>query len=145
MIKCNLDCMFLHDICDQYCNLFKGYKHCDKTECKVLDLLKENELLKEQISYLEDNLQVARKDNEQLQDTLAKEIEDFITEQPHTSLQFLANAQLKKEIEQLKVQNMKMRGCINCKHYHEYDGNAKDYYICELDECDNLSNWEIQE
>lgn len=48
MIKSNLDCMFLHDVFDQYCNLFKGYKHCDKTECKVFDLLKENEQLKAQ-------------------------------------------------------------------------------------------------
>ena len=52
MIKSNLDCMFLHDVFDQYCNLFKGYKNCDKYDCEVLKILKENEQLKAQIEKM---------------------------------------------------------------------------------------------
>lgn len=46
MIRDNIDCPYLHDIFDQYCNLFKGYKNCDKNDCEVLQILKENEQLK---------------------------------------------------------------------------------------------------
>lgn len=36
MIRDNIDCPYLHDIFDQYCNLFKGYQNCNKSDCKVL-------------------------------------------------------------------------------------------------------------
>lgn len=45
MIRNNTDCPYCHDIFDQYCNLFKGYKNCDKRDCEVLRILKENEQL----------------------------------------------------------------------------------------------------
>ena len=84
---------------------------------------KENEQLKARVSYLEDNLRVARKDRERLQDDVAKGIEDFIKEKPATSLHLLANKELreeleklKKENEQLKIENVKMRCCGNCSH-----------------------------
>lgn len=44
-LRDNTDCPYLHDIFDQYCNLFKGYKNCDKCDCEVLKILKENEQL----------------------------------------------------------------------------------------------------
>lgn len=88
-------------------------------EC-VEFLEKENEKLEHQVSYLEDNLRVTRKDREHLQDTLAKEIKDFITEQPFTSLRFLANEQLKQENEKLKQQIEKMKCCGNCKFQDMY-------------------------
>lgn len=47
MIRYNTDCPYCHDIFDQYCNLFKGYKNCDKSDCEVLKILKENEQLKD--------------------------------------------------------------------------------------------------
>ena len=53
MIRYNTDCPYCHDVFDQYCNLFQGYKHCDKTECKVLDLLKEKEQLKQENEQLQ--------------------------------------------------------------------------------------------
>lgn len=50
MIRNNTDCPYLHDIFDQYCNLFKGYQNCNKSDCKVLEILKENEQLKQQLN-----------------------------------------------------------------------------------------------
>ena len=52
MIRSNTDCPYCHDIFDQYCNLFKGYKNCDKSDCEVLKILKENEQLKAQIEKM---------------------------------------------------------------------------------------------
>ena len=67
------------------------------------DLEKENEELKRQVSYLEDNLRVARKDREDLRDSVANGLEEFIKEKPHTSLGLLANKAVKEENEQLKA------------------------------------------
>lgn len=52
MIRSNTDCPYCHDIFDQYCNLFKGYKNCAKSDCEVLKILKENEQLKAQIEKM---------------------------------------------------------------------------------------------
>lgn len=52
MIRDNTDCPYLHDIFDQYCNLFKGYKNCGKNDCEVLKILKENEQLEQQIEKM---------------------------------------------------------------------------------------------
>lgn len=51
-LRDNTDCPYLHDIFDQYCNLFKGYKNCDKRDCEVLKILKENGQLREQIEKM---------------------------------------------------------------------------------------------
>lgn len=77
------------------------WKAVDELE-HIADLKKENEQLEAQISYLKDNLRVARKDRERLQDDVAKGIEDFIKEKPATSLRFLANKELKEVIEKQK-------------------------------------------
>lgn len=71
----------------------------------IADLEKENEELKAKVSYLEDNLRVARKDREHLQDDVAKGIEDFIKEKPATSLRLLANKELKEVLEKQKQEN----------------------------------------
>lgn len=88
-----------------------------------LDLKQENEQLKARVSYLEDNLRVARKDRERLQEDVAKGIEEFIKEKPATSLHLLANKELreeleklKKENEQLQIENKKLQCCGNCTH-----------------------------
>lgn len=80
------------------------WKAVDELE-HIADLEKENEQLKAQVSYLKDNLRVARKDRELLQDDVAKGIEDFIKEKPATSLYLLANKELKEEIEKQKQEN----------------------------------------
>ena len=61
-------------------------------------LVKENAELKEKVSYLEDNLRVARKDRENLQLDVAKGLKEFVKDYPATSLRYLAN---EKYIEQL--------------------------------------------
>lgn len=58
MIRYNTDCPYCHDIFDQYCNLFKGYKNCDKSDCKVLKILKENEQLKQGLSLYKKALEL---------------------------------------------------------------------------------------
>lgn len=52
MISDNIDCPYCHDVFDQYCNLFKGYKNCDKNDCEVLKILKENEQLRQQLEKM---------------------------------------------------------------------------------------------
>lgn len=61
-------------------------------------ICKENAELKEKISYLEDNLRVARKDRENLQLDVARGLKEFVKDFPATSLRYLAN---EKYIEQL--------------------------------------------
>lgn len=80
------------------------WKAVDELE-HIADLEKENEQLKAQVSYLKDNLRVARKDRERLQDDVANGIEDFIKEKPATSLRLLANKELKEVIEKQKQEN----------------------------------------
>lgn len=58
MIRYNTDCPYCHDIFDQYCNLFKGYKNCDKSYCEVLKILKENEQLKQGLSLYKKALEL---------------------------------------------------------------------------------------
>lgn len=68
-------------------------------EC-IESLEKENEELKQQVSYLKDNLRVARKDREVLQDAIANGLENVIKEQPFTTLRFLADKKVKEDYEQ---------------------------------------------
>ena len=67
------------------CEKYKSYKD-------------ENAELKEKVSYLEDNLRVARKDRENLQLDVAKGLKEFVKDYPATSLRYLAN---EKYVEQL--------------------------------------------
>lgn len=89
------------------------------------NLREENEQLKAQISYLEDNLRVARKDREHLQDALAKEIKEFITEQPFTSLRLLANKELKENIKNLRE---KLFNLLSEYEIGNYDNNIHQFY-----------------
>ena len=61
------------------------------TENRCDTLEKENAELKEQVSYLKDNLRVARKDREDLQLDVAKGLKEFVTDYPATALRYLAN------------------------------------------------------
>lgn len=60
MIRDNTDCPYLHDIFDQYCNLFKGYKNCGKRDCEVLKILKENEQLRKMNNEQKETLKKVR-------------------------------------------------------------------------------------
>lgn len=48
------DCPYLHDVCDQYCNLFKGYQNCKQKECEVLKLIQEKKMVEEQLKAVLD-------------------------------------------------------------------------------------------
>ena len=88
MIRDNTDCPYLHDIFDQYCNLFKGYKNCDKCDCEVLKTLKENEQLKQELLIYKDAI-------------CNRECAEVWEE----------SERLKKENEQLKQQKKTMKEC----------------------------------
>ena len=65
---------------------------------RIAELEKENAELKEKVSFLKDNLRVARKDREDLQLNVAKGLKEFVKDYPATSLRYLAN---EKYVEQL--------------------------------------------
>lgn len=71
------------------------------------ELEQENAELKEKISYLEDNLRVARKDRENLQLDVARGLKEFVKDFPATSLRYLAN---EKYIDQLTKAKEILRG-----------------------------------
>lgn len=104
-------------------------------------LKEENETLKKQVSYLEDNLRVARKDREELRDAVANSLVDFIAYKSHTSLRLLADKEVQEENEQFKQQIEKMKCCNNCKHsYHDR------YHTLQcLCNCINFDKWELAE
>ena len=130
-----------------------AYGGLSSKKCYVLgyvdgakEMQKENEELKQQVSYLEDNLRVVIKDIEYLRDSVANRLKEFIKEKPHTSLVLLANKEIKEENEQLKAQIKKMQKCLICIHFKVYNERSdNEYYACELKECNNLYKWELAE
>lgn len=72
-------------------------------------ICRENDELKEKISYLEDNLRVARKDRENLQLDVARGLKEFVKDFPATALRYLAN---EKYVEQLTNAKEIIKGLI---------------------------------
>ena len=66
-------------------------ENLDKAFKTIAELEKENAELKEKVSYLEDNLRVARKDRENLQLKVGKGLKDFIKDCPYSALKLYAN------------------------------------------------------
>lgn len=99
------------------CEKYKSYKD-------------ENAELKEKVSYLEDNLRVARKDRENLQLDVAKGLKEFVKDYPATSLRYLAN---EKYIEQLT----KAKELIE-----ELSSSLSVVGECEEEECELLNQAE---
>ena len=58
---------------------------------KYTQLEEENAELKEKVSYLEDNLRVARKDRKNLQLKVGKGLKEFIKDCPYSALKLYAN------------------------------------------------------
>ena len=94
------------------------------------ELKKENAELKEKVSYLEDNLRVARKDRENLQLDVAKGLKEFVKDYPATSLRYLAN---EKYVEQLT----KAKELIE-----ELSSSLSVVGECEEEECELLNRAE---
>jgi hypothetical protein len=74
------------------------------------ELEKENAELKNQVSFLKDNLRVARKDRENLQLDVAKGLKEFVKDYPATALRFLAN---EKYVEQLTKAKVALRKVVD--------------------------------
>lgn len=81
-------------------------------------ICKENTELKEKISYLEDNLRVARKDRENLQLNVAKGLKEFVKDFPATAIRYMAN---EKYVEQLTKAKGIIRDLLSCLYSVEYD------------------------
>ena len=75
-------------------------------------ICKENAELKEKVSYLADNLRVARKDREDLQLKVAKGLKEFVKDFPATSIRYLANEKYVEENDKLKETVAKMNNVI---------------------------------
>ena len=99
-------------------------------EERIAELEKENAKLKEKVSYLEDNLRVARKDREHLQLDVAKGLKEFVKDYPATSLRYLAN---EKYVEQLT----KAKELIE-----ELSSSLSVVGECEEEECELLNRAE---
>lgn len=81
-------------------------------------LEEENVELKNQVSYLEDNLRVARKDREDLQLDVAKGLKEFVKDYPATALRYLAN---EKYVEHFDKAKDIIRDLLSCLYSVEYD------------------------
>ena len=76
-------------------NLGKAFK-------AIAELGKENAELKEKVSYLEDNLRVARKDRKNLQLEVGKGLKEFIKDCPYSALKFYANGYYVEQLTKAK-------------------------------------------
>ena len=63
----------------------------------------ENAELKEKVSYLEDNLRVARKDRKNLQLKVGKGLKEFIKDCPYSALKFYANGYYAEQLTKAKA------------------------------------------
>ena len=69
---------------------------------KYTQLEKENTELKEKLSYLEDNLRVARKDRKNLQLKVGKGLKEFIKDCPYSALKLYANGYYVEQLTKAK-------------------------------------------
>ena len=82
--------------------LFEQVEEEVKQEQRIEKLEKENAELKEKVSFLEDNLRVARKDRENLQLNVAKGLKEFVKDCPATSLRYLTNEKYVERFDKAK-------------------------------------------
>lgn len=74
---------------------------------------RENAELKAQVSYLKDNLRVARKDREDLQLEVGKGLQEFIKDCPYTALKLYANEKYVEENAELKAKEKELLKITN--------------------------------
>lgn len=86
-----------------YCGVDGYYaEYLKNVNAEMLKRFKRLAELKEKVSFLEDNLRVARKDRENLQLKVAKGLKEFVKDYPAASLRYLANEQYVEENVKLK-------------------------------------------
>ena len=101
--------------------------------------------LKNQVSFLKDNLRVARKDRENLQLDVAKGLKEFVKDYPATSLRFLANEKYIERLTKAKeiITNLvKFNG--DYKDDEEYQ-NKSELYDKIWEEAEQFLNSEVSE
>lgn len=101
--------------------------------CATFELNIENKKLKDKVSFLEDNLRVARKDRENLQLEVAKGLKDFVKDFPATAIRFMANEKYVEENDKLEKELGKLEGKLAdlTSEYYELE-NLKNNEIAEL-------------
>lgn len=81
----------------------------------------ENDELKEKISYLKDNLRVARKDRENLQLDVARGLKEFVKDFPATALRYLANEKYVEQLTKAKELILKLSTCLEGHSNNNYE------------------------
>lgn len=74
----------------------------ESREKRIAELEKENAELKNKVTFLEDNLRVARKDRENLQLKVGKDLKEFIKDCPYSALKLYANRCYVEQFEKAK-------------------------------------------
>ena len=97
------------------CEKYKSYKD-------------ENTELREKVSYLEDNLRVARKDRENLQLKVGKGLREFIKDCPYSALKLYANGYHAEQVEKAKEIIKKLLEEERNNMYWEMNGSDKSSY-----------------
>ena len=97
------------------CEKYKSYKD-------------ENAELRERISYLEDNLRVARKDREHLQLKVGKGLKEFIKDCPHSALKLYASGYHAEQVEKAKEILEKLLEEEKNNMYWKMNGSDKSLY-----------------
>lgn len=172
MKRDNTDCPYLHDIFDQYCNLFKDYKNCNKYDCEVLKILKENEQLKQQLEnekqlnaeikkrlveveydcteynheYCDTNCNGKRKETIDLLQLVSDGLNETLLKQKDEENKQLAKriCELQSDLSKAKSQIEKMKRCQNCNNYYNGTTGGADY--CKfIHTCRYYDKWELAE
>ena len=82
-------------------------------------LVKENAELKEKVSYLEDNLRVARKDRKDLQLEVGKGLKEFIKDCPYSALKLYGNGYYIEQLTKAKEIIEKMLNAFASNDFFE--------------------------
>lgn len=104
--------------------MFKAIAELEKEKCELLGIIqgkdkviqeleKENAELKEKVSYLEDNLRVARKDRKNLQLKVGKGLKEFIKDCPYSALKLYANGYYVEQLTKAKEVIKKFSEFVN--------------------------------
>ena len=101
MIIASINC--LDEIEEHFKTQMIAWVRCAADFGEINDkLVKENAELKEKVSYLEDNLRVARKDRKNLQLEVGKGLKEFIKDCPYSALKLYANGYYVEQLTNAK-------------------------------------------
>ena len=102
----------------------------------------------ELLFFLEDNLRVARKDRENLQLKVGKDLKEFIKDCPYSALKLYANGCYVEQFEKAKEMMIeKMKCCENCADYdgQDCDADNENYCRCFTGDKNDDCYWRLKE